>query len=160
MTPKPAPLAAADLGDTPETIRADASRRDRDERLVAENPISPVAEDATPPTEPVVARAANVPAAATAATVDQPTPLFPDTDAADFRRGWTDVQASFVDEPRRAVQQADQLVAGVMNRLTETFSRERASLEQQWDRGVDVTTEDLRIVMQRYRSFFDRLLSI
>ena len=70
------------------------------------------------------------------------------------------MQTSFVDEPRRAVEQADELVAGVMKRLAETFARERANLEHQWDRGEDVTTEDLRVVMQRYRSFFDRLLSI
>jgi hypothetical protein len=91
--------------------------------------------------------------------VDQPAPLFPDSEAADFRRRWIDVQTSFVDEPRRAVQQADELVAGVMKLLAETFAREREGLEHQWDRGENVTTEDLRIAMQRYRSFFDRLLS-
>jgi len=95
-----------------------------------------------------------------AVEVDQSTTLFPDTEAADFRRRWTEVQTSFVDEPRRAVQQADELVAGVMKGLAETFARERAGLEQQWDRGENVTTEDLRIAMQRYRAFFDRLLSI
>ena len=150
MTPKPAPLAT-ELVETSETGRVDALPRDRDERIVAE--------DAARSTEPATERDANAPTT-TAAIVDQPTPLFPEPDVADFRRGWTDVQVSFVDEPRRAVQQADQLVASVMSRLAETFARERASLEHQWDRGVDVTTEDLRIVMQRYRSFFDRLLSI
>jgi hypothetical protein len=94
-----------------------------------------------------------------AVKVDQPTPLFPDSEAADFRRRWIEVQTSFVDEPRRAVQQADELVAGVMKLLAETFAREREGLEHQWDRGENVTTEDLRIAMQRYRSFFDRLLS-
>jgi hypothetical protein len=148
MIPKPAPVNTADAT---ETVRPDALGRDRDEPLVPD--------DARQPTEPMAAPDANVASAATASTVDRPTPLFPETEVGDFRRGWTDVQASFVDEPRRAVQQADQLVSSVMNRLTETFARERASLEQQWDRGVDVTTEDLRIVMQRYRSFFDRLLS-
>jgi hypothetical protein len=152
MIPKPAPSGAVDLVDTPAAVRDNASPGDHDERVVPE--------DATQPTEPTAARDATAPTATTAATVHRPTLLFPETDAAGFRRGWTDVQASFVDEPRRAVQQADQLVAGVMNRLAETFARERANLEQQWDRGVDVTTEDLRIVMQRYRSFFDRLLSI
>ena len=70
------------------------------------------------------------------------------------------MQAGFVDEPRRAVEHADSLVAEIMKRLAESFAAERASLEKQWDRGDSVTTEDLRVVLQRYRSFFDRLLTI
>jgi hypothetical protein len=87
-------------------------------------------------------------------------PLFAATDAAGLRQRWVDVQTGFVDEPRRAVEQADSLVAEVMKRLAESFAAERKTLEQQWDRGDHVTTEDLRVVMQRYRSFFDRLLSM
>ncbi len=80
-------------------------------------------------------------------------------DAADFRTQWESIQTGFVDEPRRAVEQADALVATLMQRLADTFSQERKSLESQWDRGDDVSTEDLRVALQRYRSFFDRLLS-
>jgi hypothetical protein len=69
------------------------------------------------------------------------------------------VQASFVDEPRKAVQEADNLVASVMKRLAEGFAKERSALEQQWDSGDNVSTEDLRVALQRYRSFFDRLLN-
>jgi len=87
-------------------------------------------------------------------------PLFSDRDTGDLRRRWSDVQAGFVDEPRRAVEQADGLVADVMKRLAEGFANERANLEHQWDRGDSVTTEDLRVTLQRYRSFFDRLLTI
>ena len=94
------------------------------------------------------------------ARADQPTPMFLGTEAGDFKSRWVEVQTGFVDEPRRAVEQADELVAGVMKRLAETFATERATLESQWARGEDVTTEDLRLAMQRYRSFFDRLLSI
>jgi len=65
-----------------------------------------------------------------------------------------------VDEPRNAVQEADGLVASAMKRLAEVFAQERSKLEQQWDRGDDVSTEDLRLALQRYRSFFHRLLSI
>lgn len=75
-----------------------------------------------------------------------------------FRRRWEETQASFVDEPRAAVAGADELVAEVMQRLAQTFARERSGLEGQWDRGDEVSTEDLRIALQRYRSFFDRLL--
>ncbi len=88
------------------------------------------------------------------------TPLFPDSEANDLRGRWDAVQASFVDEPRRAVEQADELVAGAMKRLAETFADERANLEAQWDRGDSVSTEDLRIALQRYRAFFGRLLAV
>ena len=91
---------------------------------------------------------------------DKRTALFPERDAADFRRRWTDTQTAFVDEPRSAVQKADALVADVMKRLAESFASERSTLESQWDRGDNVTTEDLRVALQRYRSFFDRLLSL
>ena len=85
--------------------------------------------------------------------------LLDDGVTGDLRRRWTDVQAGFVDEPRQAVQQADSLVAEVMKQLAETFAQERSHLEQQWDRGGDVSTEDLRVALRRYRSFFERLLS-
>jgi len=90
----------------------------------------------------------------------QHAPLFAEHDLAGLRSRWSDVQAGFVDEPRRAVEQADSLVAEVMKRLAESFANERASLERQWDRGDNVTTEDLRLALQRYRSFFDRLLTV
>jgi hypothetical protein len=86
-------------------------------------------------------------------------PLFAGDDADRFRSRWQEVQTGFVDEPRQAVQDADGLVADLMQRLAETFSEERASLESQWDSGEDASTEDLRVALQRYRSFFDRLLS-
>lgn len=88
-----------------------------------------------------------------------PTPLFSQADVTDLRGRWTDVQTGFVDEPRRAVEEADKLVATVMQRLAEAFANERGNLEKQWDRGDNVSTEDLRVAMQRYRSFFDRLLN-
>ncbi len=87
-------------------------------------------------------------------------PLFAEKDTTDLRHRWSDIQAGFVDEPRRAVEQADGLVADVMKRLAGSFANERATLEGQWDRGDSVTTEDLRVALQRYRSFFDRLLTI
>ena len=78
----------------------------------------------------------------------------------DFHGKWNDIQAGFVDEPRRAVEQADGLVADAIKRLAESFAKERAQLEGQWVRGGDVSTEDLRQALQRYRSFFSRLLSV
>jgi hypothetical protein len=86
-------------------------------------------------------------------------PLVEGGDEEGFRHRWEGIQAGFVDEPRAAVEQADALVAELMQRLAETFSNERKSLEGQWDRGEDVSTEDLRVALTRYRSFFDRLLA-
>jgi len=88
------------------------------------------------------------------------TSLIAPDEAERFHSRWEAVQGGFVDEPRRAVEEADGLVAELMQRLAETFSRERANLEAQWDRGGDVSTEDLRVALQRYRSFFERLLSL
>ena len=86
-------------------------------------------------------------------------PLFPDDELQNFRARWSQVQTSFVDEPRHAVEQADSLVANVVKRIAEQFSTERAKLEDQWGKGDNVSTEDLRQSLKRYRSFFDRLLS-
>ncbi len=87
-------------------------------------------------------------------------PLFSHEAVQDFRSRWTALQTGFVDEPRRAVQDADELVAQVIKQLAETFSAERAKLEKQWDQGDKVSTEDLRLVLRRYRAFFDRFLSV
>jgi len=91
---------------------------------------------------------------------DRPSPLFDPKEVDDLRGEWTSIQGGFVDEPRRAVEDADRLVAQAMKRLAEMFADERSGLEAQWDRGDQVSTEDLRVAMQRYRSFFDRLLSV
>jgi hypothetical protein len=87
-------------------------------------------------------------------------PLFREEELQGFRSRWDQVQASFVDEPRLAVEQADGLVANMVKRLAEEFSTARADLEKQWDTGADVSTEELRQVLRRYRSFFNRLLPI
>ncbi len=86
--------------------------------------------------------------------------LFVSSEAQDFRSKWEKIQVGFVDEPRKSVQDADGLVAAAIKRLAEVFAEERSKLEHEWDRGDSVSTEDLRIALRRYRSFFDRLLSI
>ena len=73
---------------------------------------------------------------------------------------WREIQADFVDHPRQAMKDADALVAGLMQQLAKTFADERAQLEAQWSRGDDVSTEDLRVSLQRYRAFFERLLAV
>jgi hypothetical protein len=86
-------------------------------------------------------------------------PLLGDDATSDVGSRWERIQGSFVDEPRRAVEEADALVAELMQQLADSFAKERERLEGQWARGDEVSTEDLRIALQRYRSFFDRLLS-
>jgi hypothetical protein len=90
---------------------------------------------------------------------DDDTALLPDDQGAEFQGRWESIQVTFVDDPRDAVENADALVAELMQRLADGFARERERLEGQWSRGEDVSTEDLRVVLQRYRSFFRRLLS-
>jgi len=79
--------------------------------------------------------------------------------SADLQARWETIQTQFVDEPRGAVQDADKLVATVMQELAEGFAQERERLEAQWDRGEDISTEDLRVALRRYRAFSRRLLS-
>ena len=86
-------------------------------------------------------------------------PLLATEDAEGFRARWTDSQTGFVGAPRQAVEQADALVAELMQHLATTFADERGRLERQWDRGDDVPTDSLRDAFQRYRSFFERLLA-
>lgn len=88
------------------------------------------------------------------------TPLFDEHEGGELRSRWQQVQGAFVDDPKASVQQADELVATCMKRLAEIFSNERSNLESTWSRGGEVSTEDLRQALRRYRSFFDRLLSI
>ena len=93
-------------------------------------------------------------------TEERAGPLFATEEAKNYRAQWETVQVGFVDEPRRAVEQADHLVAEAIKRLAEVFADERQKLERQWDKGENVSTEDLRLGLQRYRSFFERLMSV
>jgi hypothetical protein len=95
-----------------------------------------------------------------AAAADGYVPLFHEEEGRGFRGRWEAIQTGFVDEPRTAVEQADALVAEVMTRLTAVFADERKSLEAQLSSGEKVSTEDLRIALKRYRSFFERLLAV
>jgi hypothetical protein len=87
-------------------------------------------------------------------------PLFSEDVTEDYRARWTAVQGSFVDDPRAAVQQGDELVAQVMKSLAESFAAERDELDGQLGESSDASTETLRVALRRYRSFFERLLSL
>ena len=94
------------------------------------------------------------------AQAERSDPLFAREEAENLRARWQKTQTGFVDEPRKAVQEADELVASAMKRLAEIFAAERDKLEHEWDRNDNVSTEDFRVALRRYRSFFDRLLSV
>ncbi|MGE3272024.1 MAG: hypothetical protein AB7P40_24940 [Chloroflexota bacterium] len=157
-------LSTADLAggttarpnDAEMTTRDSAYDLDREDRELRDNRV----EDGTmPPPAQQPSRLAN-PAATDGAAMHSNEPLFPSGESEGFRTRWTDVQTGFVDEPRMAVEQADSLVAEMMKRLAQVFADERAHLEEQWSRGDDISTEDLRQALRRYRSFFDRLLQV
>ena len=129
---------------------------DRDTRDPLDDAGEPAAADPVA-TEPAAATATATTDTTGTSGVDDAAPLLPDGEG--FQSRWEEIQVRFVDEPRGAVEDADALVATVMQRLAEGFAQERERLEAQWGRGEDISTEDLRIALQRYRSFFQRLLS-
>jgi hypothetical protein len=93
--------------------------------------------------------------------IEELAPLFDDSEAENFRTQWMNIQSKFVEDPRASVQDADQLVADVLKSMAASFHERRTSLEKQWNDGnKDISTEDLRLMIKRYRSFFDRLLSL
>jgi hypothetical protein len=156
---------------TRDIAHAAAERRDRlrDEERLDEHPRTATIADAPAAvldeTAAERSTAGERPVAVTdpadrAATAADNHTIFPGDEAGGFRSRWEAIQTGFVDEPRAAVEQADALVAQVVTRLAEVFSDERERLENQWDRGDNISTEDLRIALKRYRSFFDRLLSV
>lgn len=124
---------------------------------------APAAAETRPASVAAAPSAANVGGAATAATrapQEERVALFAPTESSDLRARWDSIQVGFVDEPRKAVQEADALVSETMKRLADIFSDERQKLKQQWDRSEDISTEDFRLALRRYRSFFGRLLAI
>ena len=102
----------------------------------------------------------NRPAADSTTSEEDFAPLFENNEAEKFRTHWLEIQSRFVDDPTVAVKEADDLVADVIKNITRTFSDKRLGLENQWKRGDKVSTEDLRVAMKSYRSFFNRLLTL
>lgn len=89
---------------------------------------------------------------------EAPMLLIPEEDARKLRDGWKLLQATFVDSPQEAVEKADALVKELLDRVSEGFENERRKLEEQWSRGDQVSTEDMRLALKRYRAVFERLL--
>jgi len=87
-------------------------------------------------------------------------PLFEEEAARKFRSRWQVIQGKFVDDPRDSVKQADDLVADIIKSVTMSFADRRIGLEKQWNGGEKISTEDMRLALKRYRSFFERLLTL
>lgn len=103
--------------------------------------------------EPADVRAMEQPAA----RGEMPTQLFQPDRAQDFRSRWDEIQIGFVDDPQRAVQRADELMGEMLKCITDTFGSQRSAIESQIAQG---DTENLRMGLQRYRAFMQRLLSV
>ena len=91
---------------------------------------------------------------------DRTAPLMPEDELGRLQARWREIMAGFVDEPKRSVEAADGLVASTMKEIAEAFANTRSQLESQWSRGGDVSTEDLRLALRQYRSFFERLVAV
>jgi hypothetical protein len=136
------------------------SARERDPRLsTADLASAPPASEREPERRDDHRFRPAVPSDGDPAVGQERSPLFPDQELDSLRSEWLAIQGRFVDEPRASVESADHLVASTVQRLAESFARVRDTLEKQWGEG-DVSTEDLRQALRRYRSFFDRLLSV
>lgn len=99
-------------------------------------------------------------AAGVTTTAGEGQPLLGDDQLRHFRTRWDAIQSSFIDQPRESVAAADTLVREATDALHSLFENDRRQLEAVWDRGDEVSTEDLRVTLQSYRSFFERLLRI
>ena len=111
----------------------------------------------TPSEDQTQAKASDI---TTAKQMEENVALLDKDKAEEFRSRWQEIQTSFVDDPHRSVENADDLVANVMDSISEAFADERTYLEGQWNQGMQASTEDLRLAITRYRSFFNRLLSL
>jgi hypothetical protein len=148
---KDAPLSdreAADRGDERRGSAAERSGASMADRSAAERRSATMA-DRSAAGKPAMDRGA-----------EQLDPLFPAQAAGEYRTRWAAVQSSFVDDPRRAVREGDELVAQMMKDLAQSFATERGRLETQLGQTGETTTETLRVSLRRYRSFFERLLSL
>jgi len=87
------------------------------------------------------------------------TTLLREDEVDDWRSRWDSIQIGFVDEPGSSVKQADELVTEVMKQIDRRFSEKHTTLLRQWG-SQEATTEDQRLALQSYRSFFNWLINL
>jgi hypothetical protein len=146
-TPRPTPLSPP-------------REAERERPRLVERKDEPTEARVSPGTQPIGATSDQEAGAKPAATEPEQDQLFPSNELEQLRARWDAIQTAFVDEPRSAVHDADQLVSTVIQRLAEVFSDQRTDLEKKWNRGDSGSTEDLRLAFQRYRALFRRVLSV
>jgi hypothetical protein len=147
--------------DEPVIPTSEAPRMEDETTAVTPEPAS--AADTAPPSADTAAPPAEAPEpAAPSAKHESSTDeeLFAGDDLAELRARWAGVQAAFVDDPKDCVQKADVLVSDLVEQLTTGFAQARSHLEEQWSRGEEASTEDLRLALMHYREFFERLLAV
>jgi hypothetical protein len=145
---------------TEQIANAGVSREDREDRASwNDHPLRDTQTERSAQTDQQVSAQQAVPGSDLGTGRQPHAQLLEDDEVQSIRAQWKDIQADFVDEPRAAVQNADALVAELMQRLAQMFAGEREELESRWAGGDDVSTEDLRHGLRRYRSFFERLLA-
>jgi len=140
----------------PAPVQPEPSAPAQPEPRAAVQPESPA--DIEPPADTGLVQPKTVPSSAEVQPQDDELLFAADTSG--LRSRWDDIQAAFVDDPADCVRKADDLVAEVVDQLTEAFSDARSRMEAQWARGEQASTEDLRQALQRYREFFQRLLAV
>jgi hypothetical protein len=153
-------LSTADLVADARTSQAETQARSASEQPSPGDPQA-VSTGTTSEADMMPSNAMSTGATSSSATrAEQLAALFPADMAEDFRSRWDAVQIGFVDDPRQAVQKADELVAQVMKSLAESFARQRGSIEADVGKNDQASTENLRMALRSYRSFFQRLLSL
>lgn len=153
LSSAPAPDAGQEqFRDTPAPV---AGQEQYGQEQYRDAPAAPSQEQWQPPVDAPAAGESHVShESATAET------LFADDDLTELRGRWAAVQAAFVDDPKDCVQKADVLVSDLVDQLTSGFAQARSRLEEQWARGQEASTEDLRLALMHYREFFERLLAV
>ncbi|MEE6136497.1 hypothetical protein SKC41_09140 [Mycobacterium sp. 050128] len=139
------------------THQQEAPSDSHEESQTVAEPSSPSAEPPTGVDAPVAAAQQHSVDERESSTTEM---LFADDDLTEMRGRWAAVQAAFVDDPKDCVQKADVLVSDLVDQLTTGFAHARSRLEEQWDRGEEASTEDLRVALMHYREFFERLLAV
>jgi hypothetical protein len=154
-----APRDARRIDPQPTDLRREAESRAAFSDTEVEDAVEVKRERRDEPAQPTSKPARSAAATPAMDSSEKLAALFNADAAQDFRSRWDATQIGFVDDPRRAVQQADELVAEVMKTLAQSFADERRQLEAQMH-SESASTENLRVALQRYRSFFQRLLSL
>jgi hypothetical protein len=164
FTTAPADFVDGQEGDLPQAAAAPAEFDERQTPSHAapatDAPRQPVEESAQAAAQSTTAGSGSPVAARDTSAAAPADALFAQDDLSDLRSRWNEVQATFVDDPKDCVTKADGLVSDAVDQLTAGFSHARSRLEEQWAKGEEASTEDLRIALKRYREFFDRLLAV